>query len=68
MLGRRGMHLVVEVVEHARHAPGIHVLAIAGGVGAHGRLDGQGVLAEVVRLGEFCEERPRGGAVQHIRV
>ena len=43
----------------------IRIAEQPGGVGAHGRLDGQGVLAEVVRLGEFCEERPRGGAMRN---
>src|SRR5262249_914760 len=59
----RRMHLVIEVVEHAGDTPREGVLAVARGVGAHGRLDGQGVLAEAVGLGEFGQEGPGALAV-----
>ena len=52
------MHLVVEVVEHAGDAPPLGVLAVALGVGAHRGLDGPGVLAQAIALGELREERP----------
>src|SRR5215468_10188086 len=59
------VHLVVEVVEHARHAPTLRVLAVAPGVGAHSRLHGQGMLAETVRVRELGEEGPRSGPIHH---
>src|SRR5215216_8075508 len=53
-----GMALVVEVVQEARDAPQLLVLAEAAGVRAHRRLDGQDVLAERRRFGPFAEEGP----------
>src|SRR6266542_4163911 len=68
MLRRRGMHLVVEVVEHARRPPGVGVSAVTIGVGTHGRLHGKCVLAETVRLREFSEEGPGPRPVHDARV
>src|SRR6266498_17036 len=58
MLRRHGMHLVVEVVEHARHPPGLGISAVAISVGTHGCLHGERVLAKTVRRREFGEEGP----------
>src|SRR4030095_14111465 len=66
-MGCLGVHLVVEIVEHAGQAPLVEVLAVAPGVGAHGRLDGAGVLAEAVALGELGENCPGVIARDHAR-
>src|SRR5262245_18082617 len=66
MMRRLRMHLVVEVMEHARHAPAFRVLAVAPGVGAHGGLHGQGVLPETVGLGELGEEGPGPGPIHQV--
>src|SRR4029453_1205628 len=58
MVRGRGVHLVVEVVEHARHPPRLGIGAVTAGGGTHGRFHGQRVLAETVGLREFGEEGP----------
>ena len=52
------MALVVEVVQQARDAPQLLVLAEAAGVGAHRGLDGQHVLAQRRRFRPLAEEGP----------
>src|SRR5438874_10423960 len=61
------MHLVVEVVKHARRAPGVLILTVLRGVGAHRGLDGARVLTEAVALGELDEDRPGAFARDHVR-
>src|SRR5205823_14293520 len=61
------VHLVVEVVEHARHPPRVRILAVLRRVGPHRGLDGAGVLAEAVALGELGEDRPGVLAGDHVR-
>src|SRR5574342_895611 len=67
VLRRHRVHLVVEVVEHAGRAPRLRVLAVARGVGAHGRLHRQGVLAEALGPGEFRQQDPGTVAVHQAR-
>ena len=53
-----GVALVVHVVQQADHAPQLLVLAVAARVRAHGRLDGQAVAAQGLRLDPFAEKVP----------
>ena len=53
-----GIALVVEVVDQAGDRPALLVLAEAPGVGAHGGLDAQQVLAERVRFDPLADEIP----------
>src|SRR5207249_6885647 len=50
--------LVVVVMEQADHPPDIRVATVLRGVGAHRRLDAQGVLDQAGVLGELVERRP----------
>src|SRR5207248_1896668 len=59
MMRSPGVHLVVEVVEHAGDAPALGVFAEAGGIGPHRGLDRARVLAQAVALGELGQDRPR---------
>ena len=52
------VHLEVEVVEEADHRPALLVPAVLAGVGAHGGLDGEGVLAEGLGLRVLAEDVP----------
>src|SRR5437870_2395846 len=61
------VHLIVEIVERARRPPRVRILAVLRRVGAHGGLDGAGVLAEAVALRELDEDRPRELARDHDR-
>ena len=51
--------LVIEVVDEPGCSPELHILAKARGIGAHGRLDGQHMLAEGLRLGPLVDQ-PQG--------
>src|SRR5207249_5530101 len=68
MVRRTGMHLVVEVVEHAGDAPRLGIFAVASSVRAHRRLHGSGVLAQAVAVGELGQDRPGRGAIHYLRV
>src|SRR5579872_6572095 len=58
MLVQAGVALVVEVVEEARQAPQLFVLAEFAGIGTHGRLYRQHVPAQALTLGPFRHESP----------
>ena len=66
MLGRGGVYLVVEVVEHPGDAPGRRIRAVTAGIGPHGRFHRERVLAQAVGVGEFGEDTPGGGAIDHL--
>src|SRR5688572_12112522 len=53
-----GVPLVIQVVQQSGDPPKLLVLAEPPRVGAHGRLDGQYVLAKRRRLGPLAEEGP----------
>jgi len=61
LLGRRvrvvGEALVVEIVNEARRSPPFLILAEFGGIGAHGALDGQHVLAQRVTRRVLVHQR-----------
>src|SRR5690348_15064009 len=65
MLVERRMALVVEVVQQGDVAPGVHVLPEVRGVGAHRRLDREGVPQQRLVLRPLGEERPGRVAVVH---
>src|SRR5215211_2661191 len=66
MLIRRGMLLVVHVVQESGYAPFLLVLPKAEGVGPHGGLDGQHVLAQGITLGPGAHEFPGFFAIHSV--
>src|SRR5918994_2382475 len=58
MLIRRGMFLVVHIVQETGYAPLLLVLPETAGVGSHGGLDGEHVLAQGVTLCPSAHKLP----------
>ena len=59
------IHLVVEVVDQRHHAPLLLILTKLTRVGPHARLNGQGVLPQVLALGALAQQFPGRLTIHH---